>query len=63
MSDHVIDGLGLSRSQWLVYNTLQDTEKNFINTTADDTDKIELERVANDLIDFTDKDPFSEGNY
>lgn len=54
---------GMCSNASCFYNTLQDTEKNFINTTADDTDKIELERIANDLIDFTDKDPFSEGNY
>lgn len=54
---------GLKSEASCFYNTIVTTEKTFINTTADDTDKIELERVTKNIIDFSDKNPFSEDNY
>lgn len=39
------------------------TEKNYLETHADDTDLLELERKTNNIIDFSEKDPFSEGNF
>jgi hypothetical protein len=54
---------GLSSDASVYYSTIEDTEKTYLETNADDTDEIELERAALDIIDFSDKDPFSEGNY
>jgi hypothetical protein len=45
------------------YVSIVDTEKKFLETKADDTNEIELERAKNDIVDFTDKDPFSVGNW
>ena len=45
------------------YDAVETTEKKFIDGSNDDTAKIESERAKNDIIDFTDKDPFSEGAY
>lgn len=46
-------------SQELTGSQVYDNE----NDDADDTDEIERERRIHDIIDFSDKDPFSEGNY
>jgi len=45
------------------YETITTTEKKYINANLDDGGDIERERAKLDIIDFTDKDPFSEGNY
>ncbi len=45
------------------YDSLVTTEKKFVNANNDDGDELEKERATLDIIDFTDKDPFSEGNY
>lgn len=45
------------------YASIVDTEKKFLETKADDTNEIELERAKNDIVDFTDLDPFSVGNW
>lgn len=45
------------------YDSVEQTEKKFIDNNADDGGNIEKERANLDIIDFTDKDPFSEGNY
>lgn len=45
------------------YNSVSDTEKKFLETKADDTNEIQLERATKDIVDFTDKDPFSVGNW
>jgi hypothetical protein len=45
------------------YETITTTEKKYINANLDDGGDIEKERAKLDIIDFTDKDPFSEGNY
>jgi hypothetical protein len=45
------------------YDSVEETEKKFIDNNADDGGDIEKERANLDIIDFTDKDPFSEGNY
>lgn len=54
---------GVSSGASVFYSTIAATEKTYIESGTDDTDEIELERAALDIIDFTDKDPFSEGNY
>jgi hypothetical protein len=45
------------------YDTIITTEKKYIDANLDDGGDIEKERAKLDIIDFTDKDPFSEGNY
>ena len=45
------------------YNEKAETDEKYIESKADDTATMELERAEDDLIDFSDKDPFSEGNY
>jgi len=46
------------------YASIGTTEKTFINNSnADDTSAMELERIKQNIIDFSDIDPFSEGNY
>lgn len=45
------------------YDTIITTEKKYIYANLDDGGDIEKERAKLDIIDFTDKDPFSEGNY
>ena len=45
------------------YDTATTTEKKYIDANLDDGGDIEKERAKLNIIDFTDKDPFSEGNY
>jgi hypothetical protein len=45
------------------YDTTTTTEKKYIDANLDDGGDIEKERAKLNIIDFTDKDPFSEGNY
>jgi hypothetical protein len=45
------------------YDSVETTEKKFLDSRGDDTENMEQERAKTDIIDFTDKDPFSEGNY
>lgn len=45
------------------YSSTNITEKNYVDSLNENTGTMELERAVNDIIDFTDKDPFSEGNY
>ena len=54
---------GEKSSASFFYDSVGSTEKKFINSNNDDGDVIEKERASLDIIDFTDKDPFSEGNY
>ena len=54
---------GDKSSAYAYYDSAQNTNRRFINNNTDDTAKIEVERAQKDIIDFTDKDPFSEGNY
>jgi hypothetical protein len=46
-----------------LYSGVSLTEGKFIAANADDSHKLEFDRAKLDIIDFTDKDPFSEGNY
>jgi Virus neck protein len=54
---------GDSSNTVVFYDNKDETEENYIESNNDDTNVIELERAEKDLIDFSDKDPFSEGNY
>jgi hypothetical protein len=54
---------GISSGAYVYYNDIQDTNDKYIDSKADDTDKLEFERAMDNIIDFSDKDPFSEGNY
>lgn len=54
---------GEKSSAFASYDSLVTTEKKFVNANLDDGGDIEKERASLDIIDFTDKDPFSEGNY
>lgn len=45
------------------YSSTNITEKNYVDSLNENSGAMELERAVNDIIDFTDKDPFSEGNY
>jgi cupin superfamily acireductone dioxygenase involved in methionine salvage len=45
------------------YTTLASTNEKYLDTNADDSHAIERERSAKDIIDFSEKDPFSEGNF
>jgi hypothetical protein len=54
---------GASSGAVCFYDTTETTNQNYIESKGDDTSAMELERAKKDLIDFTDKDPFSEGNY
>jgi hypothetical protein len=54
---------GEKSSAFASYDSLVTTEKKFVNANLDDGGEIEKERASLDIIDFTDKDPFSEGNY
>lgn len=54
---------GASSDVSVFYNTVNLTEKKYMESIGDDTSTIELEKASNDIIDFTDKDPFSEGDY
>lgn len=45
------------------YDVVVTTEKKFLDNRGDDTENMEVERAKNNIIDFTDKDPFSEGNF
>lgn len=54
---------GLSSDVSSFYTTIDTTEKKYINSNTDDSDEIELEKASLDIINFSEKDPFSEGNY
>ena len=45
------------------YDVVATTEKKFLDNKGDDTENMEVERAKDNIIDFTDKDPFSEGNF
>ena len=45
------------------YSTENATERFFIDSPNENTSVIQLEKTVKDIFDFTDKDPFSEGNY
>lgn len=54
---------GQKSNAFASYDSIITTEKKFINANLDDGGVIEEERARLDTIDFSDKDPFSEGNY
>jgi len=45
------------------YESTEETNEQYINDPFDNTSAIEQEREELDIIDFSDKDPFSEGDY
>lgn len=54
---------GASSDASVFYDTVNLTEKKYAESIGDDTSTIELEKASKDIIDFSDKDPFSEGDY
>jgi hypothetical protein len=45
------------------YTSSQETTRKYLNSSNDNTDTLELKRAVSDIIDFSERDPFSEGNY
>jgi hypothetical protein len=54
---------GYSSGVTAFYTTYSGTDKVFSDSMNENTSTIELEKITKDIFDFTDKDPFSEGNY
>ena len=54
---------GLVSGATATYTALVKTNKEYIDIETDNTNQLELERIQKDIIDFSEKDPFSEGNY
>jgi hypothetical protein len=54
---------GLNSGASAEYSSIEVTNKEYIDIETDNTDLLELERRQKDIIDFSEKDPFSEGNY
>jgi len=57
----LLKGLNSGATSGYTGSTL--TEKKYINSFNDNTDILHLERKVKDIIDFSEKDPFSEGNF
>jgi hypothetical protein len=54
---------GLNSGATAIYTGLTLTNKEYIDIETDNTNILELERTTNDIVDFSEVDPFSEGNY